>query len=192
MRKFIVGVAAFVVVTLVAYIGLFQRAAVMSLFAQSKLAAQGYTPAKTPDEALDGFRKALKERNYEAAELYLGGEYVDEFHKGAKNGQKLGVAIDNLLSVMETTGTKSDKVKYVLRWLDPFPADLKVLEVKSSGDDKAYATIAEEASPLQVQGDFSDWRVDARAYRSLCRSVGARVELRKEGTTAASGKSTCR
>ncbi len=83
---------------------------------------------------------------------------------------------------METTGTKSDKVKYVLRWLDPFPADFKVLDVKQSGDGKAYATIAEDASPLQVQGDFSDWRVDPRAYRSLCRSVGSQLELRKEGS----------
>src|SRR5438128_1286665 len=105
MRKFIVGIAAFAVVTLGAYIGLFQRAAVMSLFAQGKLAAQGYSPAATPSEALDDFRRALKERNYEAAELYLGGDYAEQFHKGAKNGQKLGAAIDNLLSTMETTGT---------------------------------------------------------------------------------------
>ncbi len=88
MRKFVVGVAAFVVVTLTAYIGLFQRAAVMSLFAQTKLAAQGYTAAKTPDEALDGFRKALKERNYEAAELYLGGDFTSEFHRARRTARK--------------------------------------------------------------------------------------------------------
>ncbi len=82
---------------------------------------------------------------------------------------------------METTGTKSDKVKYVLRWLDPFPTDIKVVDVKQSGDKLAYATLAEEAGPLQIQGDFSDWRVDPRACRPLFRSVGAQVELRREG-----------
>jgi hypothetical protein len=181
MRKFIVGAAAFAVVTLVAYLGLFQRAAIMSVFAQGKLAAEGYTAASTPSEALDDFRRAIRERNYEAAELYLGGEYAEQFHKGAKNAQKLGVALDNLASTMETTGTKSDKVKYVLRWLDPFPTDLKVVDVKQSGDKLAYATLAEDAGPLQFQGDFSDWRVDLRACRPLFRSVGAQVELRKEG-----------
>ena len=181
MRKFIVGAAAFIVVTLVAYLGLFQRAAVMSLFAQSKLAAQGYSPAKTPSEALDSFRRALKERNYEAAELYLGGDYAEQFHKGSKNGQKLGVAIDNLFSAMETTGTKSDKVKFVLRWLDPFPTDVKVVDVKQSGDGRAYAVLAEETgAPLEIRGDFYGWRVDPRMFRSLCRSVGPQVELRKE------------
>ena len=63
--------------------------------------------------------------------MYLGGDYVGQFHKGAKNGQNLGVAIDNLLHTMETTGTKSDKVKLVLRLLDPFPSTLKVLKVET-------------------------------------------------------------
>ena len=181
MRKFIVGLAAFVVVTLVAYLGLFQRAAVLSLFAQGKLAAQGYSPAHTPSEALDSFRRALKERNYEAAEMYLGGDYAEQFHKGSKNGQKLGAAVDNLFNAMEVTGTKSDKVKFVLRWLDPFPSDFKVLDVKPSGDNRAFAVLAEESgAPLQIQGNFYDWRVDPRMFRSLCRSVGPQVELRKE------------
>ena len=183
MRKFIVGVAAILVVVGVAYLALFQRGALMSLFAQGKLAAQGYTHAKTPDEALDGFRRALKERNYEAAESYLGGDYAVQFHKGAKNGENLGLAIDNLFHTMETTGTKSDKVKLVLRLLDPFPADIKVLKVDASGE-RAVAYLAEESgSPLQITGNFADWTVDPRMFRSLFRSAPAdgRVELRKEG-----------
>ena len=184
MRKFIVGGAAFLVVAGVAFLGLFRRDAVVSLFAQGKLAVQGYSPAHTPDEALDSFRRAIKERNYEAAELYLGGDYSEQFHKGAKNGQNLGAAIDNLLNAMETTGTKSDKVKLVLRLLDPFPANLKVLEVKPSGDKAATAVLAEESgSALQITGGFQDWQVDPRMLRSLCRSVPVTgvVELRKEG-----------
>jgi hypothetical protein len=187
MRKFIVGAAAILLVAGIAYLGLFKRDAVMSQANQVKLAAMGYTPARTPDEALDSFRKAIKERNYEAAEQYLGGEYFGQFHKGAKNGQNLGVAIDNLFHTMETTGTKSDKVKLVLRLLDPFPATLKVLKVEPTGDARAYAVLTEEnGSRLDIQGTFQDWHVDARMFRSLFRSVppDGRVELRKEGNGA--------
>jgi hypothetical protein len=187
MRKLIVGVAAFLLVTGIAYLTLFKRDAVLTLASQGKLAAMGYTPAKTPSEALDSFRKAVKERNYEAAEMYLGGDYAEQFHKGAKNGQNLGVAIDNLTSTMQTTGTRSDKVKLVLRLLDPFPATLKVLKVEPAGDNRAYAVLTEESgSPLEIQGNFQDWTVDARMFRSLFRSVPSdgRVELRKEGDSA--------
>jgi hypothetical protein len=168
----------------IAYLALFQRPAIMSLFNQGSLAVQGYTPAKTPSEALDSFRTAIKDRNYTAAEMYLGGDYSEQFHKGAKNGQNLGVAIDNLLNTMETTGTKSDKVKLVLRLLDPFPANLKVLKVEPAGEAKSYALLTEESgSPLEIQGTFQDWHVDPRMIRSLFRSMppDGRVELRKEG-----------
>ena len=183
MRKFIVGLAAIILVLGIAYLTLFKRDAIATLASQSKLAVQGYTPANTPSEALDGFRKAVKERNYEAAEMYLGGDYAEQFHKGAKNGQNLGIAIDNLTSTMQTTGTKSDKVKWVLRLLDPFPATLKVLKVEPAGDNRAYAVLTEESgSPLEIQGTFQDWRVEPRILRSLFRSVppDGRVELRKE------------
>jgi hypothetical protein len=187
MRKFIVGVAAILVLLGIAYIALFKRDAVMSLFNQGALAAQGFTPAKTPSEALDSFRKAIKERNYAAAEMYLGGDYSEQFHKGAKNGQNLGIAIDNLFNAMEKTGTKSDKVKLVLRLLDPFPATLKVLKVEPNGDKSAYAILTEESgSPLDIRGTFQDWTIDPRMFRSLFRSVppDGRVELRKEGDSA--------
>jgi len=187
MRKLIVGGAAILLVLGIAYLALFKRDAIKSLASQGKLAVQGFTPAKTPDEALDSFRRAIKERNYEAAKQYLGGEYFGQFDKGAKNGQNLGVAIDNLFHTMETTGTKSDKVKLVLRLLDPFPATLKVLKVEPAGDARAYAVLTEEnGSRLDIQGTFQDWHVDPRMFRSLFRSVppDGRVELRKEGDSA--------
>ena len=185
MRKFIVGAAAVLVLIGIAYLALFQREAIMSLFTQGKLAAQGYAPAKTPSEAVDGFRKALKERNYEAAQIYLGGDYAEQFHKGAKNGQALGVAIDNLLSAMETTGTKSDKVKLELMLLDPFPPNIQAPNVKQDGD-KATASLTEEiTTALHIQGDFADWQVERRMFRSLLPyksiPVSGTVELKKDG-----------
>ncbi len=185
MRRFIVGLALIAVIAGAAYLALFQREAIMSLFNQGKLAAEGFQPAKTPSEAFDRFRKALKERNYEAAQMYLGGDYAEQFHKGAKNAQDLGVAIDNLLSTMETTGTKSDKVKLEMLLLDPFPPNIQVLDVKQDGD-KATAKLTEEINTsLQVQGDFADWQVERRMFRSLVPykmiPVIGTVELRKEG-----------
>ncbi len=187
MRKFIVGAAAILLLLGIAFLALFKRDAIMSLFNQGALAAQGFTPAKTPSEALDSFRKAIKDRNFTAAEMYLTGDYAEQFHKGAKNGQNLGVAIDNLMSTMQTTGTKSDKVKLVLQLLDPFPSTLKVLKVEPAGDNRAYAVLTEESgSPLEIQGTFQGWTVDPRMFRSLFRSVppDGRVELRKEGDGA--------
>jgi hypothetical protein len=89
MRKFLIGTAAMVAVALAAYLGIFQREALWALWTRSKLGAQGYGPAKTPTEAMDKFLKAVKDRNYEAAESYLGGDYAEQFHKGAKNAQPL-------------------------------------------------------------------------------------------------------
>ncbi len=183
MRKLIVFLALIAVVGGVAYLALFQRDAIMSLFNQGKLRAEGFQPAKTPDEALEGFRKALKERNYEAAELYLGGDYAEQFHKGAKNGQSLGVAIDSLLSTMETTGTKSQKARDELRLLDPFPPGIQGVNVKTEGDKASATLVDEDNKPFLVTADFAGWQVDNRMFRSLYRSVPVNgfVELKKEG-----------
>ncbi len=83
MRKLIVQVAALLLITGVAYLGLFQRQAVMGLFKQARLNAKGYTPAKSPEEALDRFRKAVKDRDYEAAASYCGGDFVEQINKAA-------------------------------------------------------------------------------------------------------------
>jgi hypothetical protein len=174
MRRFLFTVAAMVVVALAAYLGLFQREALWGLWTRSKLAAEGYGPAKTPSEAMDKFLKAIKDRNYEAAESYLGGDYAEQFHKGAKQGQPLGVAIDNLNSAMEKTGVKSDRVKVVLKLMDPFPTGLKVVDVKQDGD-KAHATVTEEPGVLlRPDGRVENWDLPPALCHALFRGAGHR------------------
>jgi hypothetical protein len=171
MRRFLFTVAAMVVVALAAYLGLFQREALWGLWTRSKLAAEGYGPARTPSEAMDKFLKAIKDRNYEAAESYLGGDYAEQFHKGAKQGQPLGVAIDNLNAALEKTGVKSDRVKVILKLMDPFPTGLKVVDVKQDGD-KAHATITEEPGVLlRPDGRVENWDLPPALCQALFRGV---------------------
>ena len=40
--------------------------------------AEGFTAAKTPNEALDKFRDAIKKRDYETAATYCGGDYAEQ------------------------------------------------------------------------------------------------------------------
>src|SRR4029077_20444595 len=39
--------------------------------------AAGFTPAKTPTEAMDKFREAIQARNYKAAKKYVTKDYAD-------------------------------------------------------------------------------------------------------------------
>ena len=182
MRKLFVQAAALLLITGVAYLGLFQRQAVMGLFKQAKLSAKGYTPAKTPEEALDKFRDAIKNRDFEAAASYCGGDYVEQINKAASGAKTLGDAIDNLQHNMDQEGVKSDKVKLVLRLIEPFPRQLKVMDIKKRGDDFAYAVLIEESgTPLKVDGRFEDWRIDPRLLRPLTRGMPNLVEVRRVG-----------
>jgi len=182
VRKLIVQVAALLLITGVAYLGLFQRQAVMGLFKQARLNAKGYTPAKTPEEALDRFRDAVKDRDYEAAASYCGGDFVEQINKAAPGAKVLGDAIDNLLHNMDQEGIKSDRVKLVLRLIEPFPRHLKVVDIKKRGEDQAYAVLVEESgAPLKVDGRFEDWRIDGRLMRSLARGIPSLVEVRRVG-----------
>jgi hypothetical protein len=85
----------------------------------------GFTPAKTPAEAVEKFREAIRKRDYETAALYTGGEYKQYLEMGAEGGTKLARAVDDLLDNMNTVAINSPDSKYVLATLEPFPKDFK-------------------------------------------------------------------
>ncbi len=192
MRKMFVPVVALLLIAGVAYLGLFKRQAILGLFKEAKLSVKGYTPAKSPEEALDHFKDAVKDRDYEAAATYCGGDFVEQINKAAPGAKVLGTAIDNLLHNMDQEGIKSDKVKLVLRLIEPFPRQMKVVDVKKRGEDYALAVLVEESgSPLNVDGRFEDWRIDPRLMRSLARGLPNAVEVRRVGAgDQCSGKSS--
>jgi hypothetical protein len=87
--------------------------------------AEGFGPSTSASDALDKFKQAIEKRNYEAASLYLSGDYKEWFDKGRNDAEALHKAIDDLRAAMQTYGVKSDKAKFVLYMLEPFPADFK-------------------------------------------------------------------
>ena len=87
--------------------------------------AKGYTKAKSAEDALDKFKQAIEKRDYQAASLYLSGDYREFFDKGRKDAQEIAVAIDDLRHAMKTNGVKSDKASFMLFMIDPFPAGFK-------------------------------------------------------------------
>jgi hypothetical protein len=93
--------------------------------------ARGFTPANSPEDALDKFKQAMEKRDYEAAKLYVTGDYLEFLTKGANDATELVRAADELKDVMKTTGVKSDKVDFMLFKFDPFPP-FKVSDVKKS------------------------------------------------------------
>jgi tetratricopeptide (TPR) repeat protein len=118
--------------------------------------AQGYTPAKTPDEAIDKFKKAIKARDYEAASLYTTAEYAEQMRKCAKAANKLGTAIDELMHNVEDVAAINTPVgKLALALLEPFPTDFKY-EISKKSDDAVLVTINLE-DPKEVKTpDFKD------------------------------------
>jgi hypothetical protein len=113
-------------------------------------AAQGYTPAKSAEDCLDQFKRAMEKRQYDVARDYLSGEYRELFMKGADDARELARGIDELADVMKTTGVKSDKVDVLLYWLDPFPAFRYEVKNKSSGTVMALIHWRDDAPRVQA------------------------------------------
>ena len=119
-------------------------------------AAAGFSPATTPQEAIDRFRDCIKKRDYKTAgEVYCTGDYREQILKGADDAKQLGDMIDSLLAAMESQGVKNDNTRYVLRLLEPFPKSFKVTGIKTEGD-KAVATILGDEDPLQPDKPLPD------------------------------------
>jgi hypothetical protein len=178
----------FIIVGVIAAAGIFtfipsMRPAVVNSWIQK---SKGFTLAKTPDEALDKFRKAIKERDYESAKLYVAGDYLEQLKLGGEAGNKLGTAIDALTyTFKETKKLKSDKVEFALRLIDPFPPVFEVRDVKKSGDDKATALLEFKYGQTVNPGYMADWKYDQNINMALTPAEfwpQLPVELRKEGT----------
>ncbi len=98
--------------------------------------AMGLGPAKTPTEALDRFREAVKKRDYATAAEFCDTDYREQVLKVAKSARKLGEAIDSLVYNMDKHGVNSKKTLHMLRLLEPFPKTFKVVDVKESEGGK--------------------------------------------------------
>ncbi len=145
--------------------------------------ASGFTPAQSPDEALDKFRNAMKARDFEAAKLYCTGDYLEQIKIAAEPARELAKALDAFsYTFKETKKLKSDKVEYALRLLDPFPPVFEVRDVKKDGN-KATALIEFKYANTVNPGYMANWGYDQRINNALVPAWPLiSVGLKKEGT----------
>jgi hypothetical protein len=136
----------------------------------------GFTPASTPNDCLDKFKKAIEKRDYETAAQYTTGEYTEFLLKTSKGAQKLGQAVDDLVYNLDKYGVRSDKAKLVLHRIEPFPRSFKVNDVKTNGD-KAVAVLSFEEELLQLKSEtnVNDWKVDLNMVYALLPDVPVNV-----------------
>jgi hypothetical protein len=146
--------------------------------------ASGFTPAKTPTEALDKFRDAIKKRDYETAADYCDNAYREQVLKVAPQAKKLGEAIDSLLYNMQKAEINSPKTKTTLKYLEPFPTSFSVLKIKEVDDKNAVAFLGSDEvfdKDTHVQRNLLDKH--ANMMRTLVPIPNlSEVELVKEDT----------
>lgn len=129
--------------------------------------AKGFTPATSPEDALDKLKQAVEKRDYESALTYVTGDYAEFLKKGGPDAAELAKGIDELRDVMKTTGTKSDKVDYALFMLDPFPVFKVGSVTKASKGSMATINWADEAARYSGAPSIVDWKINRLLMHSL-------------------------
>jgi hypothetical protein len=138
VRKNVTLIALLVVVLGGGFLYVFKRDAVLGLLGM----ARGHGPAKTPDEAVQKFQKAVKDRDYATAAEYCAGGYGEQFQRSADAMAKLGKAIDSVVYNADKRDIRlTDKARGLLLQIEPFPASFEIAEVKQQGDNQAMATL---------------------------------------------------
>jgi hypothetical protein len=107
-------------------------------------AIQGYHDAKTPQEAMDYFRKAVQARKYDTAAKYVTTAYAEQLKRAHEAASDMGELIDRLYNQMKNKGYNSDKAVTVLNMLDAFPTWFKVHETPKEKDGKAVGVFVPE------------------------------------------------
>ena len=114
------------------------------LLKKGQEAIQGYHDAKTPQEAMDLFRKAIQSRKYDTAARYVTNAYGEQLKRAHEAASDMGDLIDKLYNQMKNKGYNSDKAVTVLNMLDAFPTWFKVHETPKEKDGKAVGVFVPE------------------------------------------------
>lgn len=176
MRRIITIVGLVVVLGVGGFLYLFKREAVAELFD----GARGYPQAKTPQECVDNFKKAVSERKYDKAAKYCTKEYAEQLKKGADAAHDIGTAIDDLSHRMKNDGVLTSEIEYILFLNDPLPPDVK-MTVQSPGDKEATALISVDNPVLQSK-PTKTWKFDPQFIKAYYFDYPrAEVKLVKEG-----------
>jgi hypothetical protein len=100
--------------------------------------AKGFTPAQTPTEAMDKFREAIQARNYRAAKKYVTAKYGDLLERAHPAARELGGDIDKISLFAKNNSLESEKLKYFLYALDPFPKNFSAGKPPIKKGDKTF------------------------------------------------------
>jgi hypothetical protein len=171
------------VVGAVGYVLVFKRDWLMQKKDEVLHRAEGYTPAKTPSEAMDQFTHAVKKRNYKAAALYCTRDYGEQLVKAHDAASSIGESVDKVLNLME--GKATDKTVVLLRMLDPFPPFFKVKDVKQKGDRAVGQFVPEASGVPPANVNASAGGLDPVMFRNVLQPYDQamlQVEVVKEGS----------
>lgn len=171
MRRMIVWGVLLALVAVGGFLYMFNREGVMNWVDASR----GYPKAKTPQEAVDLFKKALRARKYDKAAKYCTKDYAEQLKKAAEGGKEVGEAIDDVKYRLEKDGVSSKEIETVLAWHDPFPATL----------DYTLKNITDKDAALYVTATFAeypkDYEVDAALLKGLYAEQQNPIAVLKEG-----------
>lgn len=185
----VVGAIALTLMGVIGY-GWFNKDTLWGIFDKGVATATGYGPAKTPVEAMDYFHKAIQDRKYNVAANYTTNDYAAQLKRAHPGASAIGAHADSIRAFATEKGFMSDRLKYALNQLDPFPKNFKTGPAPAVVGDKATGTYIWEplkfdtANPLAlgVEGTFKEF--DQRMFQTLLfQPVAplAKIDLVKEG-----------
>ncbi len=99
--------------------------------------ARGFTPAKTPEEAMEKFREAIERREYQYAAIYCTKPYADFLEKSHENASNLGSIVDKFRNWGDEKSLLTDKLIIALYQIDPFPSNFVVKGTTKEVNGKA-------------------------------------------------------
>jgi hypothetical protein len=183
----VVGAVAVVVLAFAGVLGIgwLNQKNLKGLVDQGANVATGYTPAKTPTEAMDKFREAILARKYKTAATYCTKPYAEQLERAHDRAVELTEEIDRIERYADNKGIKTEKLGYFLHQLDPFPKNFKTgaAPVEDAKDKtKAYGAYIFEPSTLKTPP--TEWKdMDVDMFVTVLRppAIVGKIELVKEG-----------
>jgi hypothetical protein len=135
-------------------------------------------PAKTPTEAVDKFKEAMKKRDYKSASKYCTKSFAEQMAKSADAAEKLGNAIDNLSHRMKQDGVMTNEMEYVLYANDPFPAERINITVGNEQGNEATAWF--KLDPPKVERTTQTWQIDKNFIQAYFNGQPSQVRMVKD------------
>lgn len=169
-------------------IGWFNQQNLKKMVDQGANMAAGYTPAKTPMEAMDKFREAIQARKYKTAASYCTKAYGEQLERAHDGASQLGEEIDRIERYADNKGIKSEKTAFFLRRLDPFPKNFETGPAPKEDEkdkNKAYGTYIVKGTEIQaIPSELKE--MDNKMFLCVLRPTvlpdgKINVELVKEG-----------